>query len=112
MANAMTPVRKALLRQQHALAVLADTLVAHGAASYDPFGQYDVPSRTAMLSLDPKTAADWAIVLVHAIFRKRTLPGAVTTATKGVGNAARALRHALERREQEAGRSLGTDQAA
>lgn len=95
MATKTTQVQKATEKQTEALRTLASVLVAHGAPVGAPFSWFTVPSLAAMVSLDPATAADWAIALVHAIFRERTLPGAVTVATKGVGNAARAVRRAL-----------------
>jgi hypothetical protein len=101
MTDVTIQVKRARLRLQRTLAGLAAVLVEHGAPAYDPFGPYEVPSRTAMTSLDAADAADWGIALVHAIFQKRRLPGAVTTATKEVGNAARALRHAVEREHRK-----------
>jgi len=86
---------KAIQRQQQALADLAATLVAHGAPSSDPFGQYGVSARTDVQSPAPAVVADHAIQVVHAIFRKYPLPSAVSQATKRVGNAARALRRAI-----------------
>jgi hypothetical protein len=98
-------IKTTLLRQQRALAALANVLVARGAPSYHPFGQYDVPSRTAMQALEPEAAAAWALTLVRTMLQTRPLPVEVTTAVKRVGNAARAVRTAIEReRSRQAAR--------
>ncbi len=101
-----TQVSKATTKQRQALEALASTLVAHGAPAGAPFAWLPVPSLAAIMSLDPATAAEWGIALVHAIFREDKLPNAVTTATKRVGNAARGVRRALEyqRKAAEAAR--------
>jgi hypothetical protein len=106
MTTTTTQLEKAIAKQTEALRALADVLVAHGAPAGAPFTWFTVPSLGAMISLDPATASDWAITLVHAIFREPRLPGAVTTATKGVGNAARGVRRALAHAEASASRRL------
>lgn len=108
MANPTSRLEHAITRQHEAIDLLATALVAHGEPAGAPFAGLAVPSPDALRRLDAATLADWGIALVHLVFRTRSLPRAVTDATKQVGNAARRVRRVLEReqrRESEAARS-------
>jgi hypothetical protein len=93
------PVADAGRHLREALALLAGALAEHGEPSFERFG---VPSLRALGKLDAATAADWTILLVHAVFHGCRPRHALTVALKGAGTAALGVRRALAR---EAARS-------
>ena len=99
----LTPERVEETRLQPALDVLAGVLAARGEPVNAPFARFMVPPLVEP-SLDPASAAEWAIALVHAVFHAGPRSGALTAATKAVGTAALGVKRALAK---EASRRAG-----